>query len=146
MLSLAQMRRCADVGSARRSKNYSKVCDVIQPVLVRKKDNSFRKLNDVTHKENRIDDTLNTLAGSKWFSTLDLASGAQVEVAEKDRHKTAFSTSVRIMPFGCSCHLGPVRLGISLYSDARSPSIWPTFSGLKLQPNSYNTKSSTWGT
>ena len=87
--------------------------DVIQPskspwaspiVLVRKKDNRFRfcvdyrKLNDVTHKDAyplpRINDTLNTLAGSKWFSTLDLASGYwEVEVAEKDCHKTAFSTS-----------------------------------------------------
>ena len=67
-----------------------------QIVLVRKKDNSFRfcvdyhKLNEVTHKDAyplpRIDDTLNTLAGSKWFSTLDMLSGYwQVQVAEKDR-------------------------------------------------------------
>ena len=99
--------------------------EVIQPstspwaspiVLVRKKDNSYRfcvdyrKLNEVTHKDAyplpRIDDTLNTLAGSKWFSTLDLLSGYwQVEVAEEDRAKTAFCTTeglfeFRVMPFG----------------------------------------------
>ncbi|KRY16906.1 Retrovirus-related Pol polyprotein from transposon, partial [Trichinella britovi] len=54
----------------------------------------------------RIDDTLDALAGSQWFSTLDLASGYwQVEVAEPDREKTAFSTPMglfqfRVMPFG----------------------------------------------
>ncbi|GFS65084.1 hypothetical protein TNCV_1635831 [Trichonephila clavipes] len=68
--------------------------DVIEPssspwaspiVLVKKKDSStrfcvdYRSLNDVTKKDNyplsRIDDTLDTLAGNIWFSTLDLKSG-----------------------------------------------------------------------
>ena len=99
--------------------------EVVQPssspwaspiVLVRKKDNSFRfcvdyrKLNNVTHKDAyplpRIDDTLSTLSGSKWFSTIDLLSGYwQVDVAEEDRPKTAFCTTeglfeFKAMPFG----------------------------------------------
>jgi hypothetical protein len=54
-------------------------------VLVRKKNGElrfcveYRKLNDVTQKDcfplSRIDDTLDTLSGAKWFSTLDLKSG-----------------------------------------------------------------------
>ena len=71
----------------------------------------YRKLNSVTRKDSqplpRIDDTLDALAGSKWFSTLDLKSGFwQVGVAEKDREKTAFSIhgsglwQFKVMPFG----------------------------------------------
>lgn len=53
-------------------------------VLVAKKDGSkrlcidYRKLNDLTRKDSypvpNIEDSLNALAGAKWFSTLDLAS------------------------------------------------------------------------
>ncbi|KAL5488906.1 hypothetical protein EMCRGX_G017922 [Ephydatia muelleri] len=54
----------------------------------------------------RVDDTLDTLGGSKYFTTLDLASGYwQVEVAADDRPKTAFTTpeglyQFKVMPFG----------------------------------------------
>ena len=79
-------------------------------VLVQKVDGSlclfvdYRKLNEVTTKDAyplpRIDDSLNTLAGSQWFSTLDLASGYwQVEVAEQDREKTAFCRSEGLIEF-----------------------------------------------
>ena len=54
-------------------------------VLVKKKDGTTRfcvdyhKVNDVTRKDTypipRVDDTLDTLSGSVWFTTLDLKSG-----------------------------------------------------------------------
>ncbi|GFT19527.1 retrovirus-related Pol polyprotein from transposon opus [Nephila pilipes] len=86
-------------------------------ILVRKKDGStrfcvdYRRLNDITKKDSyslpRIDDTLDTLSGNVWFSTLDLKSGYwQVEMNPVDFEKTAFTTSgqglwqFNVMPFG----------------------------------------------
>ena len=99
--------------------------DVVEPstspwsspiVLVTKKDGSirfcvdFRRLNEITRKDAyplpRVDDTLDTLAGSRWFSTLDLLSGYwQVEMDKGDREKTAFIIQeglyqFKVMPFG----------------------------------------------
>ena len=70
----------------------------------------FRKLNGITRKDNhplpRIDMLLEKFEGSKWFSTMDMASGYwQVEMDEKDIEKTAFITHEglyewTVMPFG----------------------------------------------
>ena len=70
-------------------------------VLVRKKDNSlrlcvdYRKLNEKTIKDAyplpRIDEALEALHGSRFFTSLDLDQGYyQVEIEEEDKHKTAF--------------------------------------------------------
>ena len=77
-------------------------------VLVRKKDGSlrfcidFRKLNNQTIRDSyalpRVDETLQMMGGAKWFSSLDLKAGYwQIEIAEEDKHKTAF---VLPPPFG----------------------------------------------
>lgn len=71
-------------------------------VLVTKRDGSLRfcidlrKLNARTVKDSyalpRIDETLDSLSGAKWFSVLDLKSAYwQIELAEEDKAKTAFS-------------------------------------------------------
>ena len=85
-------------------------------VLVRKKDGAvrfsvdYRKLNSLTHRDAyplpRIDECLDCLEGSSWYSTLDLQSGYfQLKVKEEDRPKTAFVTrdglfEFLVMPFG----------------------------------------------
>ena len=85
-------------------------------VMVKKKDGSsmfcvdYRKLNDVTIKDAyplpRVDESLDQLSGSKWFSCLDLNSGYwQVEMDPLDAEKTAFTSrkglyEFTVMPFG----------------------------------------------
>ena len=99
--------------------------DIIEPsdspwsspiLLCLKKDNTwrfcvdYRLINKLIRKDAyplpRIDSSLDSLGGNKWFSTIDLASGYwQCAVAEKDRPKTAFSChrglfQFKVMPFG----------------------------------------------
>ncbi|GFY07905.1 retrovirus-related Pol polyprotein from transposon opus [Trichonephila clavipes] len=103
-----------------------KVNDVIEPssspwaspiVLVRKKDGLtrfcvyYRRLNDVTEKDSyplpMIDDTLDTLAGNTWFSTLYLKSGYwQVELHPDDKEKTTFTTGQGLWQFKVMMHFG----------------------------------------
>ena len=113
---------CQEV--ARQLKNMQQA-RVIQPssspwaspvVMVRKKDGTHRfcidyqDLNAVTVPDTfplpRIDDLLDQLGQSRFFSTLDLASGYwQIRVHPDSREKTAFVTpqglfEFRVMPFG----------------------------------------------
>ena len=85
-------------------------------VLVGKKDGSlrlcidYRRLNSVSRADAypmpRIDQLVDRLGKAKYLTTLDLKRGCwQIPVAEKDQHKTAFTTPFRLfefrrMPFG----------------------------------------------
>jgi len=70
----------------------------------------YRKLNLIAKKDAnpllRTDDSLDSLAGSQYFSTLDFASGyLELGLTEKEKEKTAFTAiSVlyyfNILPFG----------------------------------------------
>ena len=87
------------------------------PVLIRKRDGSvrwcidYRALNDVTVKDvfplPLVNDCLDTLSGSEWFSKLDANSAYwQIKIKPEDRKKTAFITK-----YGLFEH---VRMGFGL--------------------------------
>ena len=85
-------------------------------VLVKKKDGTlqfcvdYRKLNELTTADTfplpRIDDLIDQLGKSKYFSMLDLKSGYwQIKVHPSSQEKTAFTThqglfEFRVLPFG----------------------------------------------
>ncbi|XP_055017481.1 LOW QUALITY PROTEIN: uncharacterized protein LOC129411251 [Boleophthalmus pectinirostris] len=81
------------------------------PVVVVKKKNGkirlcidYRKLNSRTIKDAyalpNIEETFSALSGARWFSVMDLKSGYyQVEMAEEDKAKTAFTCSLGFYEF-----------------------------------------------
>ena len=109
----AHLRNLLDMNVIRKS--HSPWCSNV--VLARKKDQSlrlcidYRQLNQRTIKDSyalpRIEETLDCLAGSKFFSVLDMKSSYyQVEVEENHKQYTAFSVGslglfeYNRMPFG----------------------------------------------
>ena len=87
-------------------------------VIVKKKDGTdrfcvdYRKLNNITIKDNYpvplIQETLDSLIGASWFSTLDLSSGYwQMALDKETKGKTAFISKkglfeFEVLPFGLS--------------------------------------------
>ena len=87
-------------------------------VIIKKKDGSnrfcvdYRKLNAITIKDNYpiplIEETLDTLKGAKYFTSLDLSSGYwQIALNKLAKQKTAFISQkglfqFEVLPFGLS--------------------------------------------
>ena len=93
----AHIQEMLDIGSLQKS--HSPWANAV--ILVQKKDGSLRfcidlrKLNNQTIKDAyslpHIDETLDSLQGSQWFSSLDLKSGYwQVKIDEESKPLTAF--------------------------------------------------------
>ena len=107
------LRNMEEVGAIRKSNSpWSSSI-----VLVKKKDGNLRfcidlrKLNARTVKDAyalpRIEETLDYLAGSKWFSALDLKSGYwQVELDEESKPLTTFTAGSLGFTNVSGCHLG----------------------------------------
>jgi len=107
-----QIQQCVDMGLVKPS-NSAWAAPI---VMVRKKDNTlrmcidYRVLNDKTVKDAyplpNTAELFDSLSGSKWFSTLDLASGYyQVENTPRAREYSAFTSRKGLfewtcMPFG----------------------------------------------
>ena len=89
-----------------------------RPVVLVAKDGSslfcidYRRLNAITKQDvfplPMIDDSLDLMANTKYFTTLDLAAGYwQVPMDPKSQEKTAFSTHTNLYEF-VSCHSASV--------------------------------------
>ena len=110
----AHIQEMLDIGAI--CKSHSPWASAV--VLVQKKDGGLRfcidlrKLNEWTIKDAysvpQIDETLDSLQGSQWFSSLDLKSGYwQVEMDEESKPLTAFTVG----PLGfCECKRMPFGL------------------------------------
>ena len=64
----------------------------------------YRKLNSITIRDSyplpRMDDTVNQLAGARYYSKFDLKNGHhQVPIDPRDKNKTAFITSFGLFHF-----------------------------------------------
>ena len=108
----AEVQRLIDTNLVEKSKSAW----AFPLVPVRKKDGSiricidYRKLNEVTLPDSyplpRVQDCLDSLQGSCWFTTLDATSGYfQLETDTADRDKTAFVCekglfAFRVLPMG----------------------------------------------
>ncbi|CAC5398947.1 unnamed protein product [Mytilus coruscus] len=96
-------------------------CGIVEPskspwstslVLVKKKDSSTRIctylgiLNSNTIEDSyqlpRIDDSRDTLRGSKWFSVLDLSSGYIVEMDPQGKEKKLLSQLLKVVSISIS--------------------------------------------
>ncbi|MCG7869179.1 MAG: reverse transcriptase family protein, partial [Candidatus Thiodiazotropha taylori] len=95
----AHLKKMLDAGVIRESTSDW----ASSPVLIRKRDGNvrwcidYRGLNKKTVKDvfplPLVDDCLDTLSGSVWFSKLDANSAYwQINISPEDRHKTAFHT------------------------------------------------------
>ena len=109
----AHIQEMLDIGAI--CKSHSPWASTV--VLVQKKDGglrfciNLRKLNNQTVKDayllSQIDETLDNLQGSQWFSSLDLKSGSwQVKMDEESKPLTVFTEGplgiweCKRMPFG----------------------------------------------
>ncbi len=88
----------------------------------------YRDLNLITVKNNyglpRQDELFDRVCNAQWFSKIDLRTGYyQIQVTEKDRHKTAFKTryghyEYNVMPMGlCNAPATFMRLMHEVFDD-----------------------------
>ncbi|KAF9760555.1 Transposon Tf2-6 polyprotein, partial [Nosema granulosis] len=107
-----EIRKNLNLGIIRRSKSAwcSRIVPVTKPDGTLRMCIDYRPLNKITKKDRyplpRIDEILDALAGSEFFTSLDATSGYyQIAVDERDREKTAFAWKGGLfefnrMPFG----------------------------------------------